>query len=81
MLSNSAVMTLDGQGRLVACEHSNRRVTRTESDGRITVRLHHKVVGAVEPPAFVSVRKDGYPAVALRPRDPAVAVLADNKAM
>jgi len=27
----------DGQGRLVACEHHSRRVTRTEFDGRTTV--------------------------------------------
>lgn len=29
--------TLDRQGRLVTCEHGNRRVTRTEPDGSITV--------------------------------------------
>ncbi|WP_230689635.1 SMP-30/gluconolactonase/LRE family protein [Catellatospora paridis] len=29
--------TLDGQGRLVSCEQGNRRVTRTEHDGSITV--------------------------------------------
>src|SRR5919205_4672517 len=29
--------TVDRQGRLVSCEHGNRRVTRTEHDGRITV--------------------------------------------
>ena len=30
-------LTLDRQGRLVACEHGNRRVTRTEKNGSITV--------------------------------------------
>ncbi|MFN7921879.1 MAG: SMP-30/gluconolactonase/LRE family protein [Bryobacteraceae bacterium] len=30
-------LTLDSQGRLVACEHRNRRVSRTEKDGKITV--------------------------------------------
>lgn len=30
-------MTLDRQGRLVTCEHSGRRVTRTEHDGSTTV--------------------------------------------
>jgi gluconolactonase len=30
-------LTLDRQGRLVAAEHGNRRVTRTEKDGTITV--------------------------------------------
>ena len=29
--------TVDGQGRLVSCEHGARRVTRTEHDGTITV--------------------------------------------
>ena len=29
--------TVDPQGRLVSCEHGNRRVTRTEHDGTITV--------------------------------------------
>jgi gluconolactonase len=29
--------TLDGQGRLISCEHGARRVTRTEADGSITV--------------------------------------------
>jgi gluconolactonase len=30
-------LTRDRQGRLVACEHQSRRITRTEYDGRITV--------------------------------------------
>ena len=30
-------LILDGEGRLIACEHWNRRVTRTEADGSITV--------------------------------------------
>jgi len=29
--------TVDRQGRLVSCEHGNRRVTRTEHDGSVTV--------------------------------------------
>jgi gluconolactonase len=29
--------TLDRQGRVIACEHRTRRVTRTEHDGRVTV--------------------------------------------
>ena len=36
-LIGSNGLTLDGGGRLVACEHGNRRVARFESDGRITV--------------------------------------------
>ncbi len=31
--------TRDRQGRLLSCEHGERRVTRTEYDGRITVIL------------------------------------------
>jgi gluconolactonase len=34
---NSNGLTLDKQGRLIACEHGPRRVTRTETDGTITV--------------------------------------------
>ena len=30
-------LTRDLQGRLIACEHDSRRVTRTEPDGSITV--------------------------------------------
>ncbi|MCL4402786.1 MAG: SMP-30/gluconolactonase/LRE family protein [Acidobacteria bacterium] len=30
-------LTLDKQGRLVICEHGNRRVTRLEKDGKLTV--------------------------------------------
>jgi gluconolactonase len=33
--------TRDLQGRLVSCEHSARRVTRTEIDGTITVLADH----------------------------------------
>ena len=29
-------LTLDRQGRLIACEHGNRRVSRTEKDGTVT---------------------------------------------
>src|SRR5215468_10056133 len=35
--NNSNGLTRDRQGRLVACEHDTRRVTRTEYDGSITV--------------------------------------------
>lgn len=34
---NSNGHTVDRQGRLISCEHLNRRVTRTEHDGTITV--------------------------------------------
>lgn len=35
--NNSNGNTVDGQGRLITCEHLTRRVTRTEHDGSITV--------------------------------------------
>ena len=34
---NSNGNTIDRQGRLISCEHSGRRVTRTELDGSVTV--------------------------------------------
>ena len=34
---NSNGNTVDRQGRLITCEHSGRRVTRTEHDGTITI--------------------------------------------
>jgi gluconolactonase len=36
-LIGSNGLTLDHQGRLISCEHGNRRVARTEKDGKITV--------------------------------------------
>lgn len=34
-------LTLDAEGRLVICEHGNRRVTRLENDGSLTVLASH----------------------------------------
>ena len=51
--------TVDRQGRLVSCEHGNRRVTRTEHDGSITVladRYHGKRFNS---PNDVVERADG----------------------
>jgi gluconolactonase len=36
---NSNGLTRDRQGRLIACEHKTRRVTRTEYDGTVTVLI------------------------------------------
>jgi gluconolactonase len=56
---NSNGLTLDRQGRLVACEHSNRRVSRTELDGAI-VCLADKYQGKrLNSPNDVVVRSDG----------------------
>jgi len=52
-------LTFDRQGRLVACEHSNRRVSRTEKNGRI-VTLASKYEGKkLNSPNDAVVRSDG----------------------
>ncbi|MBE9125527.1 MULTISPECIES: SMP-30/gluconolactonase/LRE family protein [unclassified Coleofasciculus] len=56
---NSNGLTRDKQGRLIACEHHNRRVTRTEKDGSITVladRFHGKKLNS---PNDVVVKSNG----------------------
>ena len=40
--------TVDAHGRLVTCEHSNRRVTRTEHDGALTVIADRKRLADLE---------------------------------
>ena len=51
--------TRDRQGRLVTCEHGERRVTRTEYDGRVTV-LAERVEGRrLNSPNDVVVKSDG----------------------
>jgi gluconolactonase len=51
--------TVDPQGRLVSCEHSNRRVTRTEHDGSITVLADRYQGLQFNSPNDVVVRSDG----------------------
>jgi gluconolactonase len=51
--------TVDRQGRLVTCEHGNRRVTRTEHDGSLTVIASHDVGKRFNSPNDVVVRSDG----------------------
>jgi len=56
---NSNGLTRDKEGRLVACEHGNRRVTRTEKDASITSladRFHGKKLNS---PNDVVVKSDG----------------------
>jgi gluconolactonase len=50
--------TVDRQGRLVTCEHGNRRVTRTEHDGSITVLASHFDGKRLNSPNDVVVRSD-----------------------
>lgn len=52
-------LTLDRQGRLIACEHWNRRVTRTEKDGSITVLADNYDGKKLNSPNDVVVRSDG----------------------
>jgi gluconolactonase len=52
-------LTLDGGGRLLACEHSNRRVSRTEADGTITVLADRYQGGRLNSPNDVVLRSDG----------------------
>jgi gluconolactonase len=51
--------TVDRQGRLVTCEHGNRRVTRTEHDGSITVLASHHQGKRLNSPNDVVVKSDG----------------------
>ena len=51
--------TLDPEGRLVTCEHGNRRVTRTEADGSITVIADSFEGKRLNSPNDVVVRSDG----------------------
>jgi gluconolactonase len=51
--------TVDREGRLVSCEHGNRRVTRTEHDGSITVIADAYEGRRLNSPNDVVVRSDG----------------------
>ncbi|MDQ7903965.1 SMP-30/gluconolactonase/LRE family protein [Phytohabitans sp. ZYX-F-186] len=51
--------TVDRQGRLVTCEHGNRRVTRTEHDGSVTVLADRYRGKRLNSPNDVVERADG----------------------
>ncbi|MFC7264002.1 SMP-30/gluconolactonase/LRE family protein [Streptomyces lutosisoli] len=51
--------TLDRQGRLVTCEQGNRRVTRTEPDGSVTVLADRYDGKRLNSPNDAVVRSDG----------------------
>jgi gluconolactonase len=57
--NNSNGNTRDRQGRLVTCEHGARRVTRTESDGTITVLADKYRGKQLNSPNDVVVKSDG----------------------
>lgn len=52
-------LTRDREGRVIVCEHGNRRVTRTESDGRITVLADCFQKKKLNSPNDVVVKSDG----------------------
>ena len=56
---NSNGLTLDRQGRLVACEHGNRRVTRIEKDGRLVVLAQFFLEKRLNSPNDVVVASNG----------------------
>lgn len=56
---NSNGLTFDLQGRLIACEHGNRRVSRTEKDGSITVIADKYKGKKLNSPNDCVVRSDG----------------------
>ena len=55
---NSNGNTVDRQGRLVTCEHSGRRVSRTEHDGSITVIADYYKGKRLNSPNDVVVKSD-----------------------
>lgn len=52
-------LTLDREGRLIACEHANRRVSRTEKDGTIITIASHYRGRRLNSPNDVVVKSDG----------------------
>jgi gluconolactonase len=56
---NSNGLTQDGEGRLIACEHGTRRVTRTEKDGSVTVLADTFDGKQLNSPNDVVVKSDG----------------------
>jgi gluconolactonase len=57
--NDSNGLTLDKQGRLIACEHGARRVTRTQADGKITVLAERYERKRLNSPNDVVVKSDG----------------------
>lgn len=52
-------LTLDRQGRLLACEHGNRRVSRTEPDGSVLAIAERWEGKRLNSPNDIVVRSDG----------------------
>lgn len=71
--NNSNGNSVDGQCRLVTCEHGARRVTRTEHDGSITVIAHEYKGKRLNSPNDLVVKSDG----SIWFTDPPYGILAD----
>jgi len=56
---NANGLTLDKQGRLIACEHGSRRVSRTEADGTVTTLAERWEGKRLNSPNDVVVKSDG----------------------
>ncbi len=56
---NSNGLAFDLQGRLIACEHSTRRITRTEKDGSLTVLAERFQGKRLNSPNDAVVKSDG----------------------
>lgn len=52
-------LTYDKQGRLIACEHANRRVSRTKADGEVVTIASHYDDKRLNSPNDVVVKSDG----------------------
>ncbi len=57
--NNSNGLAFDRQGRLLACEHGARRVTRTEADGKITVLAERFEGKRLNSPNDLALHSDG----------------------
>lgn len=56
---NSNGLTLDREGRLIACEHTTRRVSRTEADGTVITLADRYEGKRLNSPNDVVVKSDG----------------------
>ena len=56
---NSNGLTRDREGRLIACEHGNRRVSRTAADGTVNALAETYQGGRLNSPNDVVVKSDG----------------------
>jgi len=57
--NNANGNTTDNEGRLITCEHTSRRVTRTEEDGKITILTQAYQGKHLNSPNDVVVKRDG----------------------